>query len=255
MNRIDKIFTDKNKKIFSIYFTAGHPSLNDTATIIETLADSGVDMIEIGMPFSDPLADGPVIQESSKKALNNGMSIKVLFEQLKAIRTKVDIPLLLMGYFNPVYKYGIEAFCKKCAEVGIDGLIIPDLPMDEYENKYKKLFLSNGLYNIFLVTPQTTDERLKKIDEVSNGFIYLVSSFSTTGSGKGIEGSKTYFERMKAKNLKNPTVVGFGIKDTATFNFATTYANGAIIGTAFVKSLEASGNLQEGIKKFVGNIR
>ncbi len=255
MNRIDQLFQNKKNNILSIYFTAGHPQLDSTSTIVEHLSLSGVDMIEIGMPFSDPLADGPVIQASSKKALENGMSLKMLFEQLSSIRQKTNIPLLLMGYINPVFVYGVEAFCKKCAEVGIDGLILPDLPMDEFLEKYKSVFDHYGLYNIFLATPQTDEKRLKQIDSVSKGFIYLVSTFSTTGSGKGIEGSQAYFEKVQSMNLKNPTIIGFGIKDKATFDFACKYANGAIIGTAFVKAIDETKDLVGEIDSFKKKIQ
>jgi tryptophan synthase alpha chain len=254
MNRIDQLFQKKKQNIFSVYFTAGHPGLNDTVPIIKALELQGVDMIEIGMPFSDPMADGPVIQQSSQKALNNGMSLKVLFEQLKDIRKSVSIPLVLMGYLNPVQRYGIENFCKKCNEVGIDGLILPDLPLVEYEEQYLEVFKQNNVYPIFLVTPQTSEDRIKEIDRLSKGFVYMVSSFSTTGSGKGLEQSQEYFKRMKTMNLNNPKVIGFGIKDKQTFQNACQYANGAIIGTSFVKALEEKGTIDEKVKKFVGEI-
>jgi tryptophan synthase alpha chain len=254
MNRINQLFEKKQHNILSIYFTAGFPQLNDTAQIIKTIEATGADMIEIGMPFSDPLADGPVIQASGTKALKNGMSLKLLFEQLKDIRKQVNIPLLLMGYFNPVFKFGFEEFCAKCNEVGIDGLIIPDLPMDEYLEKYKSIMDKHGLHNIFLVTPQTTEDRVRLIDSISKGFIYIVSSFSTTGSGKGLEQSQQYFKRVSKMKLKNPTIVGFGIKDKATFENACQYANGAIIGTAFIKELEKDGKLEEKIEDFIRTI-
>lgn len=248
-NRIDHLFHTK-KNILSVYFTAGYPQLNDTIEIIKTLEKSGVDMIEIGMPFSDPMADGPVIQQSSQKALENGMSLQLLFHQLENIRKEVSIPLLLMGYLNPVYQYGIPEFCAMCSKVGIDGLILPDLPMIEYL-KHQKLFENYGLYNIFLVTPQTTDDRIREIDQVSKGFIYLVSSFSTTGSGKGIEDSRTYFEKIQKMNLKNPGVIGFGISNPASFEFACKYAQGGIIGSAFVKMIANEGLLKDKIENFV----
>jgi tryptophan synthase alpha chain len=254
MNRINQLFEKKKHHILSIYFTAGFPQLNDTAEIIKAIENSGADMIEIGMPFSDPLADGPVIQESSTKALKNGISLKLLFEQLKNIRLDVKIPLLLMGYFNPVFKFGFENFCKKCNEVGIDGLILPDLPIDEYLDNYKAILEKYNLKSIFLITPQTTDDRIKKIDSISNSFIYVVSSFSTTGSGKGLEQSQQYFERVSKMQLKNPTIVGFGIKDKSTFEKACLYTNGAIIGTAFIKVIEQSGKLQEKITGFISSI-
>ncbi len=240
-NRInDKM--QENKKLLSIYFTAGYPSINDTVQIIQDLENSGVDMIEIGLPFSDPLADGPTIQESSTAALKNGMTTETLFEQLKDIRKSVTIPLIIMGYFNPVLQYGVEAFCKKCEEIGIDGLILPDLPLDVYEAEYKSIFKKNGLINVFLITPQTSDERIQQIDEASDGFIYMVSSASVTGSKEGFGNEQTaYFERIAAMNLKNPQVVGFGIKDSETFQAATKNAKGAIIGSAFIKHLTKEG--------------
>jgi tryptophan synthase alpha chain len=253
MNRIDQLFQNKSEKILSIYFTAGHPGLLDAIPIIKSLEKSGVDMIEIGMPFSDPMADGPVIQESSQVALNNGMTLKFLFEQLKSIRNEVKIPLLLMGYLNPVLRFGFEKFCKKCKEVGIDGLILPDLPFDEFEEKYQSVFEENSLYSIFLVTPQTSTERIKKIDSLSKGFIYLVSSFSTTGSGKGISKSQDYFERIKDMTLKNHKIIGFGIKDRDSFYTACNYANGAIIGTSFVKAM-GEGFTENKVEEFVKSI-
>jgi tryptophan synthase alpha chain len=254
MNRIDKLFLTKKENILSIYFTAGHPELNDTVPIIKALQKSGADMIEIGMPFSDPMADGPVIQQSSQKALHNGMSLKLLFEQLKDIRKQVKIPLLLMGYMNPVLQFGFENFCARCNETGIDGLILPDLPLEEYVENYKTIFEKNNLYKVFLVSPQTSDERLKRFDEYSKGFIYMVSSYSTTGSGKGIEQSMAYFERVKKLGLKNPRMIGFGIKDKETFQFACRHANGAIIGTAFVKALEEEGTVESKVEKFIKGI-
>jgi tryptophan synthase alpha chain len=237
MNRINNKLKE-DKKLLSIYFTAGYPSLNDTVTIIQDLEKSGVDMIEIGLPFSDPLADGPTIQASSTQALKNGMTTEMLFNQLKDIRKSVNIPLIIMGYFNPILQYGVEAFCKKCQEVGIDGLIIPDLPVDVYHDDYKTTFETYGLINVFLITPQTSDDRIHFIDSVSNGFIYMVSSASVTGSqsGFGVENT-TYFERIANMNLKNPQIIGFGISDHKTFTQATEYAKGAIIGSAFIKFL------------------
>ncbi len=241
MNRINHKMQE-NKKLLSIYFTAGYPALEDTAQIIEDLEKNGVDMIEIGLPFSDPLADGPTIQESSTAALKNGMTTAILFEQLKNIRKTVSIPLIVMGYFNPMLQYGVEAFCKKCQEIGIDGLIMPDLPLDVYEADYKVIFEKYGLINIFLITPQTSDERIRQIDKASDGFIYLVSSASVTGSKSGFGNEQeTYFERIANMNLKNPQIVGFGIKDAETFNQATKTSKGAIIGSAFIKHLSANG--------------
>lgn len=253
MNRIKQLF-DSKKNILSIYFTAGYPKKEDTSNVIKTLADQGVDLLEIGLPFSDPLADGPVIQESSTQALKNGMSSEVLFEQLKDIRAKVSIPLIIMGYFNPVMQYGVEAFCKKCNEIGIDGLILPDLPLEEYQEHYQSIFEKYNLSNIFLITPQTSDERIKAIDKASNAFIYLVSTASVTGSQSGFgSDQEAYFKRIADMNLKNPLIVGFGIKDQQTFEQATKYTSGAIIGTAFINSITENGI--DGILNFIKGIR
>ncbi|HAI41471.1 MAG TPA: tryptophan synthase subunit alpha [Maribacter sp.] len=244
----------EDKKLLSIYFTAGYPSLNDTVKIIEDLENNGVDMIEIGLPFSDPLADGPTIQESSTAALKNGMTTEILFSQLKNIRKTVSIPLIIVGYFNPMLQYGIEAFCKKCQEIGIDGLILPDLPLDVYQEEYEEIFKKHGLLNIFLITPQTSDDRIHQIDDASNGFIYMVSSASVTGSKSGFgQEQESYFERINKMNLKNPQIVGFGIKDEETFKQATKTAKGAIIGSAFIKHLTANG--VNSISEFVNTIR
>ncbi len=232
----------EDKKLLSIYFTAGYPALNDTVKIIEDLEKNGVDMIEIGLPFSDPLADGPTIQESSTAALKNGMTTEVLFNQLKDIRKTVSIPLIIMGYFNPMLQYGVEAFCKKCQEIGIDGLILPDLPLDVYQEDYEETFKKYGLLNVFLITPQTSNERIDQIDKASDGFIYMVSSASVTGSKSGFgQEQESYFQRIANMNLKNPQIVGFGIKDEETFKQATKTAKGAIIGSAFIKHLTANG--------------
>ncbi|CAH8293193.1 tryptophan synthase alpha chain [Mariniflexile fucanivorans] len=241
MNRINKKLQE-DKKLLSIYFTAGYPSLNDTVSIIQDLEKNGVDMIEIGLPFSDPLADGPTIQASSTQALKNGMTTQVLFEQIKDIRKTVSIPLIIMGYFNPMLQYGVEAFCKKCQEIGIDGLIIPDLPVDVYHDEYKATFEKYGLINVFLITPQTSIERINFIDSISNGFIYMVSSASVTGSQSGFGDEQTsYFKRIADMNLKNPQIIGFGISDNKTFTQATQYAKGAIIGSAFIKHITNNG--------------
>ncbi len=253
MNRINSKLQE-DKKILSIYFTAGYPSVNDTVSTITALEKSGVDMVEIGLPFSDPLADGPVIQESSTAALHNGMSTALLFEQLKDIRKSVSIPLIIMGYFNPMLQYGMEAFCNKCAEIGIDGLIIPDLPVDIYDLQYKTIFEKNGLINIFLITPHTSAARIEFIDSVSNGFIYMVSSASVTGSSSdfGTE-HQAYFKRIADMNLKNPQIVGFGISNKTSFDQATTFAKGAIIGSAFIKNITANG--VESINNFVQELQ
>ena len=241
MNRINQKLTE-DKKLLSIYFSAGYPNLNDTVSIIQNLEKSGVDMIEIGLPFSDPLADGPTIQASSTQALKNGMTTEILFNQLKDIRKTVSIPLIIMGYFNPILQYGVEAFCKKCEEIGIDGLIIPDLPVDVYSEQYKSIFETYGLINVFLITPQTSVKRIQFIDSISNGFIYMVSSASVTGSSSGFGDEQTaYFKRIANMNLKNPQIVGFGISDHETFTQATQHAKGAIIGSAFITHLSEHG--------------
>ena len=253
MNRINKKLAEDHK-LLSIYFTAGYPKFEDTVTVIEALEKSGADMIEIGLPFSDPLADGPTIQESGSIALKNGMTTHKLFEQLKDIRKSVSIPLIIMGYFNPMLQYGVEKFCQKCEEIGIDGLIIPDLPVDVYSEKYKQSFEKYGLLNVFLITPQTSEERIRFIDSVSNGFIYMVSSASVTGNTSGFgEETKSYFRRISEMKLKNPQIVGFGIGDSKSFQEATTYAKGAIIGSAFIKHLGKEGTGK--IREFVNHIR
>ena len=253
MNRINKRLQE-NKELLSIYFTAGYPNLEDTVPVIEELVKAGVDMIEIGLPFSDPLADGPTIQDSSTKALKNGMTTAKLFEQIKDIRKTVDIPLIVMGYFNPMLQYGVEAFCEKCAEIGIDGLIMPDLPLAEYQEHYRTVFEKYDLKMIFLITPQTSDERIKQIDAASNSFIYMVSSASTTGKTSGFGSVQTdYFERIASLSLKNPQIVGFGINNEETFKAATKTAKGAIIGSAFIKTLTEHGI--SGIQDFIKKLR
>ena len=252
MNRIKRKLKE-NKKLLSIYFSAGFPKLDDTVEIIKELEKNNVDFIEIGLPFSDPLADGPTIQHSSSKALKNGMNTNYLFNQLANIRNSVKIPLIIMGYFNPILQYGVEKFCKKCEEVGIDGCIIPDLPVQIFHENYKKIFDKYGLINIFLITPQTTENRIKYIDEVSDGFIYLVSSSSTTGGINGFGNEQlNYFKRISRMNLKNPLITGFGISDKKSFNEATSYSNGGIIGSAFIKHLKTKGIYK--IDEFVKSI-
>ncbi|MFX1707860.1 tryptophan synthase, alpha chain [Chitinophaga ginsengisegetis] len=253
-NRIDQLFAVKRHNVLNIYCTAGFPELNDTLPVMTALQQYGADLIELGMPFSDPLADGPVIQDSSTKALQNGMSLHKLFEQLTSFRDRIQVPVILMGYFNPVLTYGVEAFCAKCAEVGIDGIIVPDLPMAEYENEYRPVFEKYNLHLIFLVTPETSEERIRKIDSLSKGFIYAVSSSSTTGKDKDMKDQQAYFERLKQLQLKNPVLIGFGIKDKATFEAASAYANGAIIGTAFIRAIEHSKNIDETVKTFISGI-
>src|ERR1700744_2058334 len=236
MNRLQKLFNTKKNNLLSIYFTAGYPELNSTLKTAEALEKAGVDFIEIGFPYSDPVADGPTIQHSSQQALENGMTLKVLFEQLKARRKHVSIPILLMGYVNPIVQFGVERFCKTAAEVGVDGIIVPDLPMYEYEAMYAKHFIGNNLSNIFLVTPQTSEERIRKIDDLSNSFIYLLSSSTITGRGLQLSSSvEDYYKRVKSMQLKSPTIIGFGITNHETFDKACEYARGAIVGSAFVR--------------------
>jgi len=253
MNRISHKLQE-NKKLLSIYFTAGYPQLDDTKTILEQLEKSGVDLVEIGLPFSDPLADGPTIQASSTQALKNGMTTNKLFEQLQDIRKTVSIPLIIMGYFNPMLQYGIENFCKNCAEIGIDGLIIPDLPLEVYTKEYQAIFQQYGLQNIFLITPQTSEKRIRQIDEASEGFIYMVSSASITGAKNSFgDAQQAYFERIDRMKLQHPQIVGFGISNADTFEKATQFAKGAIIGSAFIKHLTENGT--QNIHSFVDQIR
>lgn len=252
-NRINQRMADP-KKVLSIYFTAGYPEKEDTVKVLSKLQEAGVDLVEIGLPFSDPLADGPTIQDSSTAALKNGMHTQLLFDQLKDIRKSIHIPLIVMGYFNPMLQYGVDAFLSECAKIGIDGIIMPDLPLAEYEQHYKKLYEKHGIKNIFLITPQTSDARIKAIDQASDSFIYLVSTASVTGSksGFGVE-QEAYFERIAQMNLKNPLVVGFGIHDANTFSQATKHTSGAIIGSAFIKTITEKG--LEGISPFIKSLR
>lgn len=256
MNRIDTFFQQKKSQILSVYFSAGHPQLNDTAEIICQLDKAGADLIEVGIPFSDPVADGPVIQQSSLKALKNGMTVKLLFEQLEGIRSITQIPIILMGYLNPVMQYGIEKFCERCTEVGVDGLILPDLPPDLYNEQYRKLFEKHNLSNILLVPPQTSDERIRQLDEWTAGFLYVVAASSTTGAKQGFQPYQIdFFKRLEPLGLKKPRLAGFGISDRETFTEACNYLNGAIIGSAFVKTLDEPGELEEKIMDFISKIR
>lgn len=252
-NRINNKLNQEGK-ILSIYFTAGFPKLEDTREVMLALQNAGVDMLEIGLPYSDPLADGPTIQDSSTKALKNGMSSLKLFEQLEGVRSEINIPLIVMGYFNAMLQFGVEDFCKKCYELGIDGIIMPDLPLEIYQTEYQSIFKKYNLHNIFLITPQTSDERIKLMDRVSNSFIYMVSTASTTGSNSGFgEEQMNYFKRIADMKLKNKLIVGFGIKDEESFQQATKYTKGSIIGSAFIKSLSTHGI--NGISDFIKSIR
>ena len=242
MNSIQKLFQEKDSNLLSIYFTCGYPELNDTTTVIQNLEESGVDFIEVGLPYSDPLADGPTIQDSSQKALQNGINLDVVFEQLLSIKDSVNIPLVLMGYLNQILKYGEDKFCQKVKDCGIDTVIIPDLPMVEFENHYQALFDKYGINNVFLITPHTSEDRIKKIDSYTKSFIYVVASASITGAKGEISNAQIeYFERIKAMQLNSKTIIGFGISNNETFTQACKYANGAIIGSAFIKYLGAEG--------------
>ncbi len=241
MNRINKLFIEKRQNILSIYFCAGHPTLDGTVETITTLANNGVDMIEVGIPFSDPMADGVVIQNAATKALSNGMTLQLLFSQLEGIREQVDIPLLLMGYLNPIMHFGFEAFCARCSEVGIDGVIIPDLPFKDYMEEFKPVADRHNLRIIMLITPETSDERIRFIDEHTDGFIYMVSSAATTGAQKSFDQAKQqYFERINAMQLHNPRMIGFGISNRQTLEAAQRNASGAIIGSKFVSLYEST---------------
>jgi tryptophan synthase alpha chain len=258
MNRIDRLFKEKSGEILSIYLTAGYPDLKDTPTLLKALADHGADMIEIGIPFSDPLADGPVIQQSSQIALRNGISLELLFEQLKEIRDSINIPLVMMGYLNPVLQMGMETFLEKCSNTGMDGVIIPDLPPDEYDSKYRKLFQSRGIHHILLVTPHTETERIKRIADLSSGFLYLVSDASTTGSRASVADYQLeYFQRIQQLDLALPSLIGFGISSHKTFKAACMHASGAIIGSAFIRALSEDNSLtlEERVKQFIQMVR
>ncbi len=259
MNGIQKMFEEKEKDILSIYFTAGFPQLNDTEIILSSLAKHGADMIEIGMPYSDPLADGPVIQNSSMKALQNGMTIKILFEQLNHYHQNFpsgvrNVPLILMGYLNPVLQYGFQKFCIDAKKSGISGIILPDLPIAEYESEYKEIFEENDLNFIFLVTPETSEERIRKIDSLTHGFIYAVSSSSITGKNTDMNAQESYFARIEKMSLKNKVLIGFGIRDHQTFEAACKHAAGAIIGTAYIKAIENAEYVENATEKFLSSI-
>ena len=251
MSRLKILFQQKKQNVLNVYCTAGYPTLQSTVQVIKTLAENGADLIEIGMPYSDPLADGPVIQASSSKALSNGMTISVLFEQLKNFRNEIKVPVILMGYMNPVLQYGFENFCRDAADVGVDGLILPDLPEYEFETEYGAIIKKYGLDFIFLITPETSEERIKKLDALSTGFLYAVSSSATTGGDTNFNAVEKYLERLQSYQLNNPILVGFGIKDKQTFQSACKYANGAIIGSAFIKALENTNDIETTTKEFL----
>jgi tryptophan synthase alpha chain len=255
MNRLSKLFKAKDKDLLNVYFTAGYPELNSTETIIRSLADAGADLIEVGVPYSDPMADGETIQKSSMKALQNGMTLDTLFAQLSSARTYTEVPLVLMGYFNQVMQYGPDLFCKAAQEAGVDGLILPDLPVFEYEQEFRAIAEKYDLQVTFLITPQTTDDRIKKIGALSTGFIYVVSSSSITGSSSGISAEqKAYFARIAALDLPQPRLIGFGISDAESFRTACEYANGAIIGSAFIRALAGKQDVAEATASFVNGV-
>ena len=250
-NKLTKLFNRKNKRILNIYCTAGYPNLQDTCTIIKSLSQNGVDIIELGIPYSDPLADGPTIQQSNKTALENGITLSIIFNQLSTLNNKIDCPIILMGYLNPILQYGYEKFCMDAANVGIDGLIIPDMPFFEFENNFQHIAEKNNLSIIFLITPDTSIDRIKKIDELSTGFIYVVSSNSITGNNNDLNNSKTFLLSIQNMRLKNPILVGFGIKSKENVDFVNTFANGAIIGSAYIQALSSTNNIEESTKEFI----
>lgn len=254
-NRIQNLFETKKENILSFYFTAGFPNLNDTLTILKHLDESDVDMIEIGFPYSDPLADGPVIQESSGQAIENGMTLNLLFEQLQSLRNITQKPIVLMGYLNVVLQFGVKEFIEKCAEVGVDGIIIPDMPLHYYLSNFKDLCERNQVSNVLLITPETSEERIKQLDSYSSGFIYLVSSNSITGSTNAITFQTDYYQRIQSMKLQNPHLIGFGVHDKKTFETVCEFGSGAIIGSAFIKHLKEKGTSKESIEGFVKSIK
>lgn len=254
MSRLHELFKHKSSRILNVYCTAGFPHADSTLPVMKALQDAGADIIELGMPYSDPLADGPVIQQSSGIALQNGMTIAKLFADLKEFRRDISIPVILMGYLNPVLQYGFERFCREAEAAGVDGLILPDLPEYEYETIYGPMMKAHGLDMIFLVTPETSEDRVRRLDELSSGFLYAVSSSSTTGSGKKMDSVEAYLMRLKGYGLQNPVLVGFGIRDRETFDTACKHANGAIIGTAYIQQLEHSDEVEKATHDFLGSI-
>jgi tryptophan synthase alpha chain len=254
MSRLQYLFEKKPRNVLNVYCTAGYPQLNDTLPVMRALQANGADIIELGMPYSDPLADGPVIQQSNMQALANGISIRLLFEQLRSLRPEIQVPVVLMGYMNPVLQYGFEQFCADAAAVGVDGLILPDLPPYELETEYGAVIRKYGLDFIFLVTPETPDERIRQLDAISSGFLYAVSASSTTGGNQGVQFQEDYFSRLKALQLRNPVLVGFGIRDKESFETACLHSNGAIIGSAYIRSLSAGGEVGAVTKDFLNTI-
>jgi len=254
MNRINYLFQQKKENILSVYFTAGFPKLEDTVPMLKCLQANDVDLVEIGVPFSDPMADGIVIQNSNQQALQNGMSIRKLFNQLTAVRVEIHIPLVMMGYLNPVMQFGFENFCKECHRVGVDGMIIPDLPMADFLAEYKEIAERYQLEFIFLITPETSEKRIREIDSHTNGFIYMVSSAATTGTQTSFDNKVDYFNRINSMNLKNPRLVGFGISNKSTRDMVNRYSSGAIIGSAFIKALQETQDVEKGVKLLLENL-
>lgn len=255
MNRINQLFQQKKSRVLSVYFTAGYPELEDTLPVLRALQSNGVDLVEIGVPFSDPMADGVVIQDSSHVALKNGMSIRKLFEQLTEVRKEIQIPLVMMGYLNPIMQFGFEAFCRECSRVGVDGMIIPDLPMSDFLSEYKLIAEKYGLQFIFLITPETSEERILEIDKHTDGFIYMVSSAAVTGTQTSFDSRKAYFDRINKMNLKNPRLIGFGVSNKATLDAAFEFAHGAIIGSAFIKALQEGADVEQSVKLLLSKLK
>ncbi len=251
MSKIRELFLNKKERVLNVYCTAGYPNLDSIGEVISALQQNGADLVEIGMPYSDPLADGPVIQQSSMVALANGMTIATLLQQLRELKDRISIPVILMGYMNPVLQYGFERFCADAAAAGVDGLILPDLPEYEFETEYGPVIHQYGLDFIFLVTPETSPERIRKLDQLSSGFLYAVSSSSTTGNEKDMSGVDAYLQRLQSSQLKNPVLVGFGIRDKQSFDAACRYSNGAIIGSAYIRALEGSTDIKQSTADFL----
>ena len=254
MSRITELFRRKDRRVLNVYCTAGFPRLDSTLEVMRALEAGGADLIELGMPYSDPLADGPVIQASSTRALENGMSIARLFDQLKEMRRDVSVPVLLMGYMNPIMQYGFDRFCEAAAAAGVDGLILPDLPIFEFETEYGPVIRAHGLDFVFLVTPETSEARIRQVDGLSTGFLYAVSSSSTTGGAADMDGQEDYFRRLEQMRLQNPVLVGFGVRDRNSFEAACRHTQGAIIGTAYIRAIAGATDVARATKEFLDAI-